>query len=114
MNTKTTVYSSKGLSEKINSMELSKKEAAQIKSSIEALQNKSLYAISNRGKIHKHQTSQDLYSYRVNPHTRLVFSTIKGKKSGILLHDIVKIKNNDTSTEKITSLVAKVVEKFIK
>lgn len=91
MKTKTLVYSTDELFKKIDNMTLSKREAEQLKRSIELLQNTPIDLIHENKKIRKQSGAKNLYSCRVTRNKRLMFSTMKDDAPKIILHDLIDI-----------------------
>lgn len=88
------IYSADGLSNKIEKMRLSKREALQVKAYISELEAVPVATLMKKGKVHKVVGSDDIYVCRVNKRTRLIFSPLKGiDQVGAILYDVVDVED---------------------
>lgn len=85
------IQSATGLSQRIDSLNLSPQEALQIQQSIISLQNKKVSGLIRRGKVHKLSGKNNIYIYKVNKAIRIMFSVCQEKEqNGIIIYDIIK------------------------
>ena len=86
------VYSTEGLSRKIDKMRLSKIDAHKLKTAINHLETMSLKSLITRGKIHRLRGANELYVYRVTRNIRLIVSEVgSGEQKKNIIHDIVNL-----------------------
>lgn len=86
------IYSADGLSKKIAGMGLSKREALQVRDSINQLEIMPVAALVKSGKAHKIVGNENIYVYRVNKRTRLMVSPLSDvEQVGAILYDVIDV-----------------------
>lgn len=102
---KIAVYSADGLSQKLDKLGLSKREAAQIKLLIKKLEKVPIHILMKNRKVHKIAGAKDLYVYKISQHTRLVLSPLTNiYEQGVIIYDILNIKNEISAMQKARTI----------